>query len=486
MGKYCHSTIVLLRSRSPVVHKLTLSQIAQIVGGQLFGDGNLLISGITTDSRSVARGDLFCAIVGSRINGHDCIEAATTAGAVAGLVSQQVSGPHVLVPESLDGDPVVAALAKIATHVRASMKNIEVIGITGSSGKTSTKDMIGQVLANAGKTHAPAGSLNNELGLPLTILSAPDGLRFLVTEMGMRGMDQITYLCNIAFPTIGVITNVGQAHLGEVGSVENIAKAKSELVKALPDDGVAILNADDPQVMAMQTMTKATVFSYGFATDADVRAEQISITPRGTYTFDLIYRGNRVATSLPFLGLHNISNVLAAAAVGISVGMELEDIAGAIADLKQMSKWRMEVHQVSNDVTVINDAYNANPESVAAALRTLANIPATGATWAVLGKMHELGESSDKLHAQIADLASELGISHLIAIGESARAYGLESAMSSGANAVWLPDFQAATDYIVNGVNSGDVLLFKASRAEQFELLAKEVEDRLQTKWSQQ
>ena len=468
------------------MHKLTLSQIADIVGGQLFGDGSLLISGITTDSRSVSHGDLFCAIVGNRINGHDCMDAATAAGAVAGLVSQQVSGPHVLVPDSSDGDPVVSAIAKIATHVRSLMKNIEVVGITGSSGKTSTKDMIGQVLSHAGKTHAPAGSLNNELGLPLTILSAPDGLRFLVTEMGMRGMDQITYLCSVALPSIGVITNVGHAHLGEVGSVENIATAKSELVRALPEDGVAVLNADDPRVMAMQSLTKATIFSYGLSAEADVRAERIYITPRGTYTFDLIYRGNRVATSLPFLGQHNISNVLAAAAVGISVGMELEDIAEAITDLKQVSKWRMEVHQLSSDVTIINDAYNANPESVAAALRTLANIPATGATWAVLGKMHELGESSNQLHAELTDLANQLGISHLIAVGESAGDYGLDRPTSSGANAVWLPDFQTATDYIVNGVNSGDVLLFKASRAEQFELLAKEVEDRLQTKWSQQ
>ena len=468
------------------MYDLTLGQIADIVSGELVGNAGSVISGISTDSRAASGGDLFCAIVGSRIDGHECIDDAIASGAVAALVSKKVAGPHVLVPKSPDDlDPVIHALAKLARYVRKLMLNIEVVGITGSSGKTSTKDMIGQVLSHAGKTHAPAGSLNNELGLPLTILSAPADLRYLVTEMGMRGMHQITHLCSIAQPSIGVVTNVGHAHIGEVGSVENIAKAKSELIKALPADGVAILNADDHRVSAMRAMTQATVFSYGFSVEADVRAEQVAINSHGTYSFDLVYGGNRVATSIPMLGEHNVSNALAAATVGLAVGMELEDIAAALTELKQMSKWRMEVIQLPKDVTIINDAYNANPESMSAALETLASIPTDGKTWVVVGKMHELGESSKQLHEQVISHANQLEISNIVAVGESADCYGLLDSSDSAAKSVWLPDFASATDYIVNGVNSGDVLLFKASRAEQFELLAKEIEDRLRKKWSQ-
>ncbi|CAB4720989.1 unannotated protein [freshwater metagenome] len=192
-----------------------------------------------------------------------------------------------------------------------------------------------------------------------------------------------------------------------------------------------------------------------------------------------------MATSIPMLGEHNVANALAAATVGLAVGMELEDIAAALTELKQMSKWRMEVIQLPKDVTIVNDAYNANPESMSAALETLASIPAEGKTWVVVGKMHELGESSKQLHEQVISHANQLEISNIVAVGESADCYGLLDSSDSAAKSVWLPDFASATDYIVNGVNSGDVLLFKASRAEQFELLAKEIEDRLRKKWSQ-
>jgi UDP-N-acetylmuramoyl-tripeptide--D-alanyl-D-alanine ligase len=376
------------------------------------------------------------------------------------------------------------------------MRSVEVIGITGSSGKTSTKDMIGQVLSHAATTHAPAGSQNNELGLPLTLLSAPRDVKYLVAEMGMRGLGHITYLCELAKPTIGVITNVGRAHIGEVGSIEGIAKAKSELVRAIQPSGVVVLNADDERVIAMRALTEATVFTYGFSDTADVRAENLELSPYGSYNFDLVYRGERIPASIPMLGEHNVLNALAAAAVGIAVGMEVTDIARALTTLKLMSKWRMEVHQIPGNVTIINDAYNANPESMTAALETLTAIPATGKTFSILGKMHELGNDSDAIHAQIAKLASELGVTQVVAVGEPAQAYGLpalatnsETAASSESRVqktVWLPDFDSACDYIVNEVNSGDILLFKASRAEQFEVLADRIEVVLRAKWGQQ
>jgi UDP-N-acetylmuramoyl-tripeptide--D-alanyl-D-alanine ligase len=476
---------------------LTLGQVCEIVDGQLIGDASIRVSGVSIDSRETKPGDLFAAISGERADGHAFTEQAIKAGASALLTSKQVTGNQVIVPPSLDAlDPAIHAIAKLSAHVRAAMRSVEVVGITGSSGKTSTKDMIGQILLHAGVTHAPAGSQNNELGLPLTLLSAPLDVKYLVAEMGMRGLGHITHLCDLAKPTIGVITNVGRAHIGEVGSIEAIAKAKSELVSAIPSSGVVVLNADDERVIAMRALTEATVFTYGLSETADVRAENLHLTAYGSYNFDLVYRGDRIPASIPMLGEHNVLNALAAASVGIAVGMEMEDIARALTTLKQMSKWRMEVHQIPGNVTIINDAYNANPESMSAALQTLTAIPATGKSIAILGKMHELGSTSDEIHAQVARLAIELGVERVVAVGELATSYGLPALASdasvdeaSGANdqySVWLPDFVQACDYIVNQVNSGDILLFKASRAEQFEVLAEQIEIALRAKWGQQ
>jgi UDP-N-acetylmuramoyl-tripeptide--D-alanyl-D-alanine ligase len=476
------------------MYDLTLGQICDIVGGELIGDPAIKVSGISIDSRSCKSGELFAAIVGERVDGHDYVGQALSGGASALLTSKQVEGPQVIVPNTPDVlDPVIYAIAKISSHIRSLMRGVEVIGITGSSGKTSTKDMIGQVLSHAATTHAPSGSQNNELGLPLTLLSAPRDVKYLVAEMGMRGLGHISYLCELAQPTIGVITNVGRAHIGEVGSIEGIAKAKSELVRAIQSSGVVVLNADDERVMAMRELTEATVFTYGFASTADVRAENLTLSPYGSYNFDLVYRGERIPASIPMLGEHNVLNALAAAAVGIAVGMEVADISRALTTLKQMSKWRMEVHQIPGNITIINDAYNANPESMTAALETLTAIPATGKTYSILGKMHELGNDSDAIHAQIAKLASDLGVTQVVAVGNEATAYGLPD-LTTGAKtsagmsekSVWLPDFDTACDYIVNEVNSGDILLFKASRAEQFEVLADQIEILLRAKWGQQ
>lgn len=475
---------------------LTLGQVCEIVSGNLIGDPSIRLSGISIDSRETHSGDLFAAIIGERVDGHEFIEQASKAGVTAFLTSREVAGDQVIVPPSPDElDPVIHAIAKLSAHVRTSMNGVEVIGVTGSSGKTSTKDMIGQVLSHAGFTHAPAGSLNNELGLPLTLLSAPLDTKYLVAEMGMRGLGHITHLCSLAQPTIGVVTNVGQAHIGEVGSIEGIAKAKSELVMAIPVTGFVVLNADDERVVAMRTLTEATVLTFGFSKNADVRAENLQLTPAGSYNFDLLCAGERIPTSIPILGEHNVVNALAAAAVGLAVGMKVKDIASALTTLEQMSKWRMEVKQLPGKVTIINDAYNANPESMTAALQTLTAIPTQGQTFAILGKMHELGDTSDAIHAQIANLAVELGVTHVIGVGEPAKSYSLPAltsttstgdlSLSRGKEAVWLPDFDKACDYIVKQVNSGDILLFKASRAEHFEVLAEQIEFALRAKWGQ-
>jgi UDP-N-acetylmuramoyl-tripeptide--D-alanyl-D-alanine ligase len=272
-----------------------------------------------------------------------------------------------------------------------------------------------------------------------------------------------------------VVTNVGLAHVGEVGSLDAIARAKAELVTALPDTGFAILNNDDDLVRAMRFDSAAHVITYGEREGSIVRAENVSNTVSGTSTFDLVHGSDRHVIHLPLMGRHNVSNALAAAAVGIAVGMDLRLIAEALERVVTKSKWRMQVSRLSHGVTLINDAYNANPDSMAAALRTLADFPAT--RWAVLGGMRELGDLATSQHRAIGELTVELGIDHVICVGESAR--DIAAGAKSGRHTLWLPDFAAACNYIVAKVAPDDVLLLKASRSEGLEQLAQMIAEQL-------
>lgn len=461
------------------MRSLTLREIAHIVGGELFGDGEILVSGVSTDTRSICVGDLFAAIVGERVDAHDLADQAISAGAVAVLGTRHVGEPCILIPQTPALDAVIFALGKLARHERNSLMDVNVIGITGSSGKTSTKDIIGQVLAHHGPTEAPAGSPNNELGLPLTLLHAPTATKNYVLEMGMRGLGHISYLCDIAQPTIGVVTNVGLAHVSELGSIDNIARAKSEMVTGLPADGFAILNEDDVRVAAMSQVTRAQVITYGRSVDADVHVTNVEIRNDGTSSFDLTWDDDTVSVQLPLLGEHSISNAAAAAAVGLAVGMSLPDIGRALADVTVASKWRMEVHELARHITVINDAYNANPDSMRAAFTTLKAYTPERTTWAVIAGMHELGKASDSEHAALGQFAADCGISHLVIVGDLARP-ALETAVNAGVQAVWLPEIAQANDYIGQKVAADDVLLFKASRSEGLERLAALVIDQIE------
>jgi UDP-N-acetylmuramoyl-tripeptide--D-alanyl-D-alanine ligase len=289
--------------------------------------------------------------------------------------------------------------------------------------------------------------------------------------MGMRGLGHIAYLCEIAKPTIGVVTNVGLAHVGEVGSIENIALAKSELVKSLDSEGIAILNADDPRVMAMSKLSRGNVITFGKAANSDVLISNIQIHRNGTSSFDLSCAGRTEFVELPLLGEHNISNSAAAAAVGIALGMQLDVIANALSEATVLSKWRMEVHELAHHITLINDAYNANPESMRAAFTTLRSYTPHRTTWAVIAGMHELGDSSESEHAALGQFAADCGISHLVIVGDLARP-ALETALSAGVQAVWFPEINEASDYIGQKVAADNVLLFKASRSEGLERLA--------------
>ena len=398
---------------------MSLAELAAVTGGQLSGtDGTVMVTAPPErDSRAVERGGLFVAVLGERVDGHDFAADAVAAGAVAVLGQRPTGVATVVVPDPVD------ALGRLARAVRDRLDRCRVIGLTGSQGKTSTKDLLAQVLAGGGPTIAPAGSLNNELGVPLTVLRADATTRHLVVEMGARGVGHIAALCQVAAPDVGLVLNVGVAHLGEFGSREGIARAKGELVDALPDSGLAVLNADDPLVAAMATRTRARIMSYGQAPSADVRVIDLQVDDAGRPSFVLVAGTERASVRLRLLGKHQASNAAAAAAVAIGVGLEPAAVASALSDATATSAWRMEPHERADGVLVLNDAYNANPDSMRAALHTLQVIArGRGArSVAVLGSMRELGPDADAEHEAIGRFAADNGLDRLVAVGEEAR-----------------------------------------------------------------
>ena len=450
--------------------QLTLEQIAAAVGGSLDqADPQAIATGAAADSRLVAPGDLFVAIVGERVDGHDYAAAAFESGAAAVLAQRPVAGPAILV------DDPVAALGALARYLLTLLPELDVVGVTGSSGKTSTKDLLAAVFASRGPVVAPAGSFNSEVGLPLTVLRCDDTTRTLVLEMGARGIGHIDYLCGIAHPKVGVVLNVGSAHVGEFGSRDAIATAKGELPANLSTTGVAVLNADDPRVARMTT--PGTTLTYGFAAAADVRIDNLELDERIRPIFDLVHGEDRARVRLRVAGEHQASNAAAAATAGLALGMSLAEVSAQLEQAEIVSRWRMEVNDSTAGVTVINDAYNANPESMTAALKALAEFGRNrrnNTTWAVLGEMLELGDSATDDHDRIGRLAVRLHIHRLIAVGEGARAIHLGAAHEGSwdGESVWVPNAAAAAEVLAAEARSGDVVLIKASRAVGLERVA--------------
>ena len=446
---------------------LSLQEVATITGGRLHGipedeAGRLVVDGpVVTDSREAGPGGLYIARVGEQLDGHQFVGAAAALGAVAALTTREVPElPCVVV------DDIQAGLASLARAVVDRHDDLTVIGITGSSGKTSTKDLLASVLSSAAPTVAPVGSLNSEVGVPLTVFRVTPDTRFLVVEMGARGVGHIEYLTTIAPPRIGIELNVGTAHVGEFGSREAIAVAKAELVAALPGDGLAVLNADDAVVRAMATRTGARVQLVGTARDAAVRADDIVLDAAGRPTFRLLTPSGEAEVSLPLHGEHHVGNALAVVATALECGLSLDAVVQALSTATPASRWRMEVVERPDGVTVVNDAYNANPDSMRAALKALAAMGRDRRTWAVLGSMLELGDESTTEHDAIGRLAVRLNISRLVVVGEVARpmASGAQHEGSWGEEAVWVPDADAAHDLLVKNLRPGDVVLFKSSR----------------------
>ncbi|MET9680825.1 UDP-N-acetylmuramoyl-tripeptide--D-alanyl-D-alanine ligase [Streptomyces coeruleorubidus] len=450
---------------------LSLAEIAEVVGGQTYDipDPAVQVTGpVVRDSREAGPGSLFVAFAGERVDGHDFAAAVVEAGAVAVLGTRPVGVPAIVV------DDVQAALGALARHVVRRL-GATLVALTGSAGKTSTKDLIAQVLQRKAPTVFTPGSLNNEIGLPLTALSATEETRFLVLEMGARGIGHISYLAGLTPPKIGLVLNVGSAHIGEFGGREQIAQAKGELVEALPEDGTAVLNADDPYVRAMATRTKAKVIFFGESDEADVRAENVRLTDTGQPAFRLHTPSGASDVTMRLYGEHHVSNALAAAAVAHELGMSADEIAVALSEAGSLSRWRMEVTERPDGVTVVNDAYNANPESMKAALRALAAIGKGRRTWAVLGKMAELGDEALAEHDAVGRLAVRLNVSKLVAVGGREAAWlqlGAYNEGSWGEESVHVSDAQAAVDLLRSELRPGDVVLVKASRSVGLESVA--------------
>ncbi|MFC5679021.1 UDP-N-acetylmuramoyl-tripeptide--D-alanyl-D-alanine ligase [Aeromicrobium endophyticum] len=442
---------------------LTLAEIADVTGGQVVGDPSIVVDApATLDSRAVEPGGLFVALAGEHVDGHAYAAQAVATGAAAVLASRDTGVRGVVV-----GD-VTRALGQLARHVLDLREDVQVVAMTGSSGKTSVKDLLAHVLAPDGATVATKGNYNNELGVPLTVLGVDELTRFLVVEMGARAVGDIALLCQIAPPSIGMVLNVGSAHVGEFGSADNIARAKGEMAEAVGADGVVVLNADDPRVAAMRARTEATVATFGTGPDADMEVGDLRLDEAGSPHFTLGHDRRRVETTVPLIGGYHAMNAAAAALAAVSLGLDLPTIAGRLATAgAARSPMRMDRQVRPDGLVVVNDAYNANPESMAAALRAVAAIGGDRSV-AVLGAMLELGADSDDAHRRIGALAAELGYARVVVVGDDARAI----AEGAGDVAELVPSVDVARRTLPASLTGDEVVLVKASRGVRLERVA--------------
>ena len=447
---------------------MPLRDVAVLADGSLdpVESGGIVVDGpVVTDSREAGPGSLYVARVGEHADGHAYVAAARDRGAVAALTSRMVDElPCVVV------DDVQTAFGRLARGVVDRATGLTVVAVTGSSGKTSTKDLLAQVLGTAGETVAPVNSLNGEIGVPLTVCRVTPATRFLVAEMGARGVGHLAYLTTIAPPDIAIVLNVGVAHIGEFGSKEAVAQAKGELVEALRPDGLAVLNADDLNVAKMRSRTQARVVTVGSSADADIRAVDVRLDALGRASFVAETASGRAGVELKLSGAHHVGNALAVVATALECGLGLDQVATALSVARPASRWRMEIHERADGVTVVNDAYNANPDSMRAALQALRSIGLAAQTrrrtWAVLGEMLELGDLSRSEHERVGGWASALGVDRLVVVGERARPIAEGAARSTGGDTevTVVTDADAAYDLVQAQLRSGDVVLLKSSR----------------------
>jgi UDP-N-acetylmuramoyl-tripeptide--D-alanyl-D-alanine ligase len=453
---------------------MTAGDVAALTGGRLdqLAARTLVTGPVFVDSRLCTTGSIFVCLVGEHTDGHLHVGDAIRRGAALVMSDRPVERPAVIV------DDTQRALGFLAGGVLRRTTNCRVVGVTGSSGKTSTKDLIAAVLSRAGSTVAAADSLNNEIGLPLTVLRADERTKYLILEMSARGIGHIAYLAGIAPPRIGAVLNVGRAHAGEFGSIDAVAKAKGELVEALPAGsagGVAILNADDPNVAAMAARTQARVVTTsvdpaGTEADgtADVRASGLTLDDLGRASFTLRTPAGAAPVTLTLHGGHHVANALAAAAVAAELGMEVPAIADALTAATARSGKRMELRERPDGVLVVNDAYNANPDSTRAAIEALAHLTAGGRRgFAVLGYMAELGDIADRSHEEAGMRAARAGAAVIMAVGAGAAPVleGARGVAGWQGEAIAAHDPKAAVEALRSRLRPGDVVLVKASKA---------------------
>jgi UDP-N-acetylmuramoyl-tripeptide--D-alanyl-D-alanine ligase len=444
----------------------------QWTGGSLLsGNADAVLSGASIDSRTVDRGELFAAIVGPNHDGHRYVEGAVDRGAAGFLVESGRSRPETLTKSIpvIGVDDTTVALGALAKGHRSEFQGA-VVAITGSNGKTTTKEMCAAILSVAGPCHKTPGNLNNQFGLPLTLLSRKEQDRSLVVELGMNHRGEIAHLADIARPTVGVITNIGSAHIEYLGSREEIALEKGDLVALLPADGTAVLNADDPLVAAQRKRTRARVISFGTSEDADVRGASVVKRDAHGYALKITTPEGSVAVEVTGLGPTTVANALAATAAALAAGASLTDVATGLSDYRPI-KGRLERRELSGEIVLIDDTYNANPQSTEAALRLLAELKGAHRGVAVLGDMGELGDMTDGAHREAGRLAATLGIDVLIALGDRAEIVA-SGALTSGMSRDCVV---VATDHADAGARASaalrehDTVLIKGSRSMRME-----------------
>lgn len=440
---------------------LSLGEIAEVVGGTVVGDRTVTVTApAVLDGRQAEPGGLFVAFAGEHVDGHDFAGQAGQAGAVAVLGSRPTPLPTVVVGDAQ------AALQNLAAHVVTRLRpGLSVVGITGSQGKTSTKDLTAAVLSSTAAIIATAGNLNNALGVPITALRAETSTRFLVLEMGARHIGDIARLTSVAAPDLAVVLNVGKAHLGEFGSREAIAKAKGELLQGLAHGGTAVLGADDPRVVAMRSLTEGPVTTFGRAEDADVRVLDLTLDRLGRPSFTLRTAGASARVALPLVGAHQALNAAAAVAAALAAGVPI-DAAAAALTTASLSGQRLELRALANGATLLDDSYNSSPGSVRSSLDALASVGGRRHI-AVLGEILELGDQSEAEHRAAGEYAATRA-DIVIAVGENVRPL----ATGAGERAVAVVDNASAVDWLRHHLVAGDVVLVKASRGAHLDEVA--------------